>query len=303
MNRKSFIQKTLSASLLLGASQFPFEAFAAGAVTKITLLHTNDQHSRIDPFPMDGSKNQGLGGMERRAALIEQIRAVEKNVLLLDSGDIFQGTPYFNKFMGTVEIALMNKMKYDATTFGNHDFDGGIENLALRMNEAEFPFLNANYNFSNTPIRNSKPYKVMKFDSIKVGIFGIGIELSGLVPDKLFGETKYNEPIAVANKTAEILKHDEHCDIVICLSHLGYKYTEKKVSDIVLGSETKNIDIILGGHTHTFFLKPETLVNKANEQVIVNQVGWAGIMLGRIDLFFDYRKRKQINKNIPLKIG
>jgi 5'-nucleotidase len=140
MNRKSFLQKSLAASLLAGAGSFPFEAFAAGELTKITLLHTNDQHSRVDPFPMDGSKNQGLGGMERRASLIESIRQAEKNVLLLDSGDIFQGTPYFNKFMGAVEIELMNRMRYDAATFGNHDFDGGMENLALRMSEARFPF-------------------------------------------------------------------------------------------------------------------------------------------------------------------
>jgi len=303
MNRKSFIQKSLSASLLIGVSQFPFEAFAAGEITKISLLHTNDQHSRIDPFPMDGSRNQGLGGMERRAALIEQIRAVEKHVLLLDSGDIFQGTPYFNKFMGAVEIELMNKMGYDATTFGNHDFDGGMENLALRMSEAKFPFLNSNYNFDNTAIKKSKPYKVIKFGRIKVGIFGIGIELSGLVPEKLFGETKYNDPIESANKTAAILRHDERCDLVVCLSHLGYKYPSKKVSDVALATESKNIDIILGGHTHTFLSQPETLMNKENQQVIINQVGWAGIMLGKIDLFFDYRKRKQIHKNLPLKIG
>jgi 5'-nucleotidase len=303
MNRKSFIQKSLSASLLIGANQFPFEAFAAGEITKITLLHTNDQHSRIDPFPMDGSKNQGLGGMERRAALIEQIRASEKNVLLVDSGDIFQGTPYFNKFMGAVEIELMNKMGYDATTFGNHDFDGGMENLALRMSEASFPFLNSNYNFDNTAIKKTKPYKVIKYGSIKIGIFGVGIELSGLVPGKLFGETKYNDPIASANKTAAILKQDERCDLVICLSHLGYKYSTKKVSDIALATETKDIDVILGGHTHTFMPQPETLVNKNNQQVIINQAGWAGIMLGRIDLFFDYRKRKYIHKNSLLKIG
>ena len=303
MNRKSFIQKSLSASLLLGSSQFPFEAFAAGEITKITLLHTNDQHSRIDPFPMDGSKNQGLGGMERRAALIEQIRASEKNVLLVDSGDIFQGTPYFNKFMGAIEIELMNRMKYDAATYGNHDFDGGMENLALRMSEASFPFLNSNYNFDNTAIKKTKPYKVIKYGSIKIGIFGVGIELSGLVPGKLFGETKYNDPIASANKTAAILKQDERCDLVICLSHLGYKYSTKKVTDIALATETKDIDVILGGHTHTFMPQPETLVNKDNQQVIINQVGWAGIMLGRIDLLFDYRKRKQIHKNSPLKIG
>jgi 5'-nucleotidase len=201
-----------------------------------------------------------------------------------------------------VEIALMNKMRYDAATFGNHDFDGGIENLALRMSEAEFPFLNANYSFEHTPIKKSKPYKVIKFGSIRVGIFGIGIELDGLVPEKLYSETKYHDPISAANKTAETLRNDERCNLVICLSHLGYKYSNKKVSDIVLASESTDIDIILGGHTHTFFKEPETIVNKDGQPVLVNQVGWAGIMLGRIDLYFDYMKRKHIVKKNPIKI-
>jgi len=303
MNRKDFLHRSLSASLLLGASQFPFEAFAKGDLRKITILHTNDQHSRIDPFPMDGGKYQGEGGCERRLALIEKIRSEERNVLLLDSGDIFQGTPYFNKFNGKVEIALMNQMRYDAATIGNHDFDGGLENLGIRMREANFAFLNANYETTNTPLTTMKPYKVFKYDEIKVGVFAVGIELAGLVPDKLYGETKYNDPITIAQNITSTLKHDEKCDVVICLSHLGYSYEFKKVSDIVLAKQTEGIDLILGGHTHTFFSQPKTYGNKAGKDVLINQVGWAGIMLGRIDLYFDNNKRKQIEKNYPLKIG
>jgi 5'-nucleotidase len=141
MNRKEFIQASSTAALLLGASSFPFEAFASVILQKLTILHTNDQHSRIDPFPMDGTKYQGLGGFARRAEIISlKIRAKEKNVILLDSGDIFQGTPYFNKYHGEAEIKLMNEMKYDASTLGNHDFDGGLDNLAVRMDQAHFPF-------------------------------------------------------------------------------------------------------------------------------------------------------------------
>ncbi|MFN8316799.1 MAG: metallophosphoesterase [Chitinophagales bacterium] len=304
MNRKDFLQRSLSASLLIGAGAFPFEAFAkTHGFQKITILHTNDQHSRIDPFPLDGGKYQGQGGCERRLALVEKIRSEEKHVMLLDCGDIFQGTPYFNKYRGKVEIELMNQMRYDAATIGNHDFDGGLENLGVRMNEANFQFLNANYSIANTPLQKMKHYKVFKYDHIKVGVFAVGIELDGLVPELLYGETRYNDPIAAAQTTADLLKHDEHCDVVICLSHLGYSYEEKKVSDVVLAKETNNIDLILGGHTHTFFTQPKTYENKAGETVLINQVGWAGLMLGRIDLYFDDKKRKEIAKKSPIKIG
>ena len=303
MNRKEFIRASSTAALLLGASSFPFEAFASGDLQKLTILHTNDQHSRIDPFPMDGTKYQGLGGFARRAEIITEIRAKEKNVILLDSGDIFQGTPYFNKYHGEAEIKLMNEMKYDASTLGNHDFDGGLDNLAARMDQAHFPFLVANYGVDNTPLHGKvKEYKTFRYGDIKVGVFGVCIELSGLVSRDLYGATTYRDPIADANRTAAVLKHDEKCDLVICLSHLGYKYDNSKVSDQVLAKGTKNIDLILGGHTHTFFDAPETYKNSEGKNVLVNQVGWAGIYLGQIDFYFDHKKRKQNNNNSPIKI-
>ena len=303
MNRKQFLHKSSTVGLLLGASSFPFEAFANGDVQKLTILHTNDQHSRIDPFPMDGTKNQGLGGFARRATLIEQIRKEERHVLLLDCGDIFQGTPYFNKYHGEAEIKLMNEMKYDAGTIGNHDFDGGLENLSLRMNQASFPFLVANYEIKNTPLYNkAKEYQIFKYGAIKVGVFGICIELNGLVGKDLYGDTIYRTPIADANRVAALLKHHEKCDVVICLSHLGYKYDNSKVSDQVLAKSTSNIDVILGGHTHTFFTSPESYTNSEGKQVVINQVGWAGIYLGEIDIYFDHKKRKTISNNLPIKI-
>jgi 5'-nucleotidase len=303
MNRKEFIKTTSAAALLLGAGGFPLEALAAGEVMKLTILHTNDQHSRIDPFPMDGTKFQGLGGFARRAEVIKMMRSKEKNVLLLDSGDIFQGTPYFNKYHGKVEIALMNEMKYDATTIGNHDFDGGLDNLAVRMDEAKFPFLVSNYGMDNTPLHGrAKEYKTFQYGDVKVGVFGVCIEMSGLVSRDLYGATVYRDPIADANRVAAILKHDEQCDLVICLSHLGYKYDNKKVSDQVLAQSTRDIDLILGGHTHTFFDAPETYKNSEGKNVLLNQVGWAGIYLGQIDFYFDHKKRKQNNNNSPIKI-
>jgi 5'-nucleotidase len=303
VNRKDFLQKSILGTTLIGLGQIPIEVLASAGMTRITILHTNDQHSRVEPFPMDGGKHQGKGGMERRATIIDEIRKQERNVILLDSGDIFQGTPYFNKFFGAVEIELMNKMRYDASTFGNHDFDGGLENLAIRMNEAKFPFINSNYDITNSPLNKTKQYKVFHFDKIKVGVFGLGIEPNGLIPKSLYGDIVYNDPISVANNTAAILRHDEKCNLVICLSHLGYSYDGKKIADVVLAKQTKNIDLILGGHTHTFLDEPKVYKNIDGEIVLINQVGWAGLVLGRVDFIFDHKKRKEIAKKTPIKIG
>ena len=304
MDRKEFLHRSSVAALMLGASSLPLEVLANAGTEKLTILHTNDVHSRIDPFPMDGTKLQGLGGCARRAEIINKIRAREKNVMLLDSGDIFQGTPYFNKYHGEAEIRLMNEMKYDAGTIGNHDFDGGLDNLALRMTQAQFPLLIANYDISNTPLHNkSKEYKIFQYGGVRVGVFGVCIELAGLVSTDLYGGTIYRDPIKDANRVAAILRHDEKCDLVICLSHLGYKYDNAKVSDQVLAASTKNIDLILGGHTHTFFKAPETYKNSESKQVIVNQVGWAGVYLGQIDFYFDHKKRKNTGDNSPIKIS
>lgn len=304
MKRKNFIKYTGLSAALIGAGGFPFEAMAAGDGEYLTILHTNDQHSRIEPFPMDGGKYQGLGGFAKRATLINEFRAASKNTLLLDSGDVFQGTPYFNKYLGELEFKLMSEMKYDASTLGNHDFDAGMEGFVKQLQHANFPFLNANYDFTNTPMQGKvAEYKIFKKGKLKIGVFGIGIELDGLVPPDLYGETKYNDPIANANRVAAILKHDYKCDMVICLSHLGYKYDTNKVSDVVLAKSTSNIDLILGGHTHTFFEKPEEYQNAEGQKTIVNQVGFAGICLGKLEFFFEKKKNALLISGIPKLIS
>lgn len=256
---------------------------------KLTILHTNDTHSRIEPFPMDGGKYQGLGGVARRAYWVDKIRKEEKNVLLLDAGDMFQGTPYFNFFKGEVEIKMMSQMRYDAATIGNHDFDGGIENLQQQMQlHANFPLINCNYNFADTPMHDrTQPFKVFKFGSLKIGVLGVGIALPGLVPQPLYTNTVSLDPIEQANKYAKILRSDYDCDYIVCLSHLGHSYKTNQVSDLVLAAESQNIDLIIGGHTHTFLEKPIFVPNKANQAVAVAQVGWAGVWLGRIDIAFE----------------
>ena len=295
MNRRHFIGQSILSGAALGLGGMPMQLLASSEVFKLTILHTNDMHSRIEPFP-EGSKYAGLGGMASRAAIIKKIRDRESNVLLLDCGDIFQGTPYFNYYGGQPELELMSMMRYDAETIGNHDFDGGLDGLLNALPKANFPFVCSNYDFSNTPLKEKiQRHIILNKGAIKVGIFGLGIELQGLVPSKLFGDTIYNDPIASANATARYLKGEEKCHLVICLSHLGYKYKDPKVSDTILADNSENIDLILGGHTHTFLDQPEVRKNKKNEAVIINQVGWAGLVLGRIDVAFNRQlKRKNI---------
>jgi 5'-nucleotidase len=283
-NRRKFIQQTAAAGIgLVTASLLPKEVEASRKASAFTILHTNDVHSRLDPFPMDGSRNQGLGGVAARASLITSIRKEKEHLLLLDAGDIFQGTPYFNMYKGEPEIKAMSMMGYDAATMGNHDFDAGIENFANQLQHANFPIIICNYDFTGTALEQKTiPYQIFKKGKNKIGVLGIGIELQGLVPENLYEKTVYQDPIIAANRTAEILKK-EGCDMIICLSHLGDKYEDKKVSDEILSKESYDIDLIIGGHTHRFFETPRKYQNKRQNEVLVNQVGWAGIQLGQLD--------------------
>lgn len=293
MKRRDFIQKTAASSALLGLSGVSLSSFSTIETKKITILHTNDTHSHIDPFPTDHPKNPNMGGAARRAAIIESIRKEEKNVLLLDAGDIFQGTPYFNYYGGELEFKLMSMMQYDVATMGNHDFDNGIDGFYAQLPHAKFDFVSANYDFKNTVLNDIvKPYKIIIKDGIKIGIFGLGVQLDGLVDKKLYKETVYNNPIEVAQDMTRILKEEKKCDLVICLSHLGFKYKDEpeKPSDIVLAQKTKNIDLIIGGHTHTFLDKPVIEKNSEGKEVLINQVGCFGVNLGRIDFYLSKDK-------------
>lgn len=283
MNRKDFISTSVKASLSLGLglTALPSVGKDRGG---LTVLYTNDWHSRIDPFPMDGGRYQGLGGAAKRAEAIKRIRNQRENVLLLDAGDVFQGTPYFNKFGGELEFKLMSEMGYDAITLGNHDFDAGLEGLQKQLPHASFDILTANYNFGNTILKGRfKPYRIYKKGRYRIGVFGIGIELKGLVPEKLYGKTEYQDPVSVANETAAYLKLKKKCNLVICLSHLGYKYQSEKISDVKLAAQSRNIDLILGGHTHTFLDQPTSILNAESKVINISQTGWAGINLGKID--------------------
>jgi 5'-nucleotidase len=231
--------------------------------------------------------------MARRAALIKEIRSKEANVLLLDSGDIFQGTPYFNFFGGELEYKLMSEMKYDASTLGNHDFDNGLEGLMRQLPNATFPFVIANYDFSKTSLAGLfSPYKVFEKQGVRIGVFGLGIQLAGLVGDKNFGATEYLDPVAKAKETVAQLRGAEKCDLVICLSHLGYKYESAKIDDRKLAAQVSGIDLILGGHTHTFMEAPEPIASPDGRATLINQVGWSGINLGRLDYEFSPKTKR-----------
>jgi 5'-nucleotidase len=296
MNRRKFIKQSAIATSALSLSTLPTFGFNQAQATKrLTILHTNDVHSHVEPFAADHSRNPNMGGVARRATLINQIRAEQPNVLLLDAGDSFQGTPYFNYYGGEIEWKLMSMMGYDATTLGNHEFDNGLEGLLNPMKHAKFDIINANYDFKNTILDGKiKPYKIYEKDNLKIGIFGLGVELQGLVNKIQYGETVYLNPLEIAQDMTRLLKYDKKCDLIICLSHLGYNYKNEpeKISDLILAKKTKDIDLIIGGHTHTFLDKPTVVKNLVDQDVIVNQVGAYGINLGRIDFEFVEKSKK-----------
>lgn len=286
-SRRDFIKRAALGTAAM--SIIPSKAFSDTLdLNQLTILHTNDMHSHIHPF--ERGRNKGVGGMAQRATIIKQIRDEGNQVLLLDAGDIFQGTPYFNIYGGELEFKLMSEMGYDASTIGNHDFDNGLDGLVNQLPHAKFPFIVSNYDFSNTNMHDKYlKYKVFNKGGVKVGVFGIGIELDGLVPKNLYGNTLYQNPIEKANYYSNYLKVSLGCDLVICLSHLGFKYNTKKMSDKVLACQTNNIDLIIGGHTHTFLNEPVIVKNMDKKNVQIAQVGWAGINIGRIDYFFNQK--------------
>lgn len=295
MERRNFIKQLGAASTLSVLGGLTLPSFVAKQQRHITILHTNDTHSHIEPFNANHPRNANKGGVAKRATLIEQIRKENTNTLLLDAGDIFQGTPYFNYFGGELEFKLMSMLKYDVATIGNHDFDNSIDGLFKQLPNAKFDFVSANYDFKNTVLdTHVKPYKIIVKDGIKIGIFGLGIELEGLVAKKMYKETGYLNPVEITQDITSQLKNEEKCDLIICLSHLGYFYKNNpdKISDLNLAKMTKNIDLIIGGHTHTFLPKPTIVKNIEGKNTLVNQVGAYGINLGRIDFYFDEKNNK-----------
>lgn len=256
-------------------------------VVKLTILFTNDTHSRIEAFPDNDPNYPGMGGFAKRAAIIKKIRSEEKNVLVFDAGDFSTGTPYNHLFKGETEIKLMNEMGYDAATIGNHEFDNGLLALNKLVELSNFSFVTANYDFSETLLNEKiQAFKVFYVENLKIGVFGLGVKLDGLVGKKSYGKTVRTDPLDEAHKTSDYLKETLKCDLVVCLSHLGYKYEDETISDLIIAKKTKNIDLVIGGHSHKFLNEPTYVSNEINNEILVVQSGFGGINIGRLDYCF-----------------
>lgn len=287
MDRRLFLQRIGQAAC--AASLVGCSAWAKAPPPKanvITLLHTNDTHSRIDPFTTGPYKGQG--GIAQRAAWIRAFRAKQPHTLVIDAGDIFQGTPYFNLFHGRVELETMSLAGYDIATLGNHDFDLGAEWLLTAIERyAKFSFCSANLQFSQAAAQKQiRPYILRTIGGRKLGFFGLGIRCEGLIPTHLWRGVHYLDPIAVSRKMVQLLRGYHQCDAVIALSHLGFVGYRSEPGDMDLAKQVRGIDLIVGGHTHTFLSTPKRISNPFQEQTHIVQVGHSGVWLGQVDLHF-----------------
>lgn len=300
-------RKFLTLAGISGAATLTgFSALAAmksGKLKRLTILHSNDTHSRLDPFAPNDPNFPNMGGYARRSALVNQLRLDDPELLLLDAGDYFQGTPYFNLFGGEAELKLMSQMGYDAATVGNHEFDNGLLGFHNVHHHAEFPFVISNYDFSDTILKGvTKPYLVLERNGIKVGIYGLGITLSGLVAPSNFEGYKFLDPVEVARDTEETLKNRHRCQVIICLSHLGFSYNNDRPSDVVIARETSYTDIIIGGHTHTLLDPAVIEKNRRNQEVTIGQTGSNGVRLGKMEVLFDTNSNEKLVESNTTKI-
>lgn len=265
---------------------FLFIGLMVGAQKKIVILGTNDTHSRIEPIPENDRNYGGMGGVVAREAFIDEIRKQNQNVLLFDAGDFVQGTPYFNLFHGRVEAQAMNLMKYDAGTLGNHEFDYGLDSLKMIVKKLNFPILNCNYDFSETVLKDDiKPYVILKRFGLKIGVLGVGVDPEGLIQKNKYEGMLFKPAISSVNFYAKILKDSKKCDLVVCLSHLGYN------DDIKLAEQSKNVDIIIGGHSHTYMEKPDMRTNLDGKEVLIFQTGKSGAYVNKIEVELDKIKK------------
>lgn len=266
---------------------FLFVALNAVAQKRIVILQTNDCHSQILPFNKNlaDKTKADLGGFVRRVAYVKQQREKNPDLLLFDSGDFSQGSSYYNLFKGDVEIGLMNIMRYDAATIGNHEFDFGLDNMARIFRMAEFPVVCANYDFKGTVLEDIvKPYVVLKRNGLKIGVFGLSPKLEGLVVKENYGSIKYLDPVSSARNVVNILREKEKCDFVVCLSHLGWKTGDEEPSDERLIPLTDGIDVVLGGHTHSYVTPMDMVYNSKGSNVLISQNGKSGMYISRFDI-------------------
>ena len=260
-------------------------SLSASAQKELTILHTNDTHSCIFPLAktLADTALADRGGYLRRIAAIKQQRQLDPDLLLFDSGDFSQGSPYYSLFKGDVEVSLMNQMRYDAATIGNHEFDFGIDNMARIFRMAKFPIVCANYDFTGTVLEGIvKPYIVIKRKGIRIGVFGLSPALDGLVDPKNCPGVRFLDPAETAQKMVDILRDKKKCDLVICISHLGWLYDDTGDQNMI--SKTRGIDLVLGGHSHTYFNNLRYTDNIDGKPIPDDQNGKHAIYVGKMTL-------------------
>ena len=287
ISRRSFLTTSAALGATLVGLPRGLELIAgyAAADTAITILHTNDTHSQIDPLPPNDA-NAGKGGVARRATLVKRVRQENPNTLLVDAGDVMQGTPYFNFYRGEVEYKAMSAIGYDVGTLGNHEFDNGVEDLAKALKFANFDLVSANYDVKGTVLEGRvKPYVVKTVGGVRVGLFGLGISPVALITPANFKGVTYNDPVVSAREVVKTLREKERCALIVCMSHLGY-YTNNQRGDSLVASQVDGIDFIAGGHTHTFMQEPVKQKQPCGAETLIFQVGKSGINVGRVDFTF-----------------
>ena len=287
INRRSFLTTSAAFGATLIGLPRSLELISgyAAADTIITILHTNDTHSQIEPLPANDA-NAGKGGVARRATLVKRVRQQNPNTLLVDAGDVMQGTPYFNFYRGEVEYKAMSAIGYDVGTLSNHEFDNGVEDLAKALKFANFDLVSANYDVKGTVLEGRvKPYVVKTVGGIKVGLFGLGISPVALITPANFKGVTYNDPVVTAREVVKTLRDKERCSLVVCMSHLGY-YVKGDRGDSLVASQVDGIDFIAGGHTHTFMKEPVKQKQPCGAETLIFQVGKSGINVGRVDFTF-----------------
>ena len=266
---------------------------SAPVVGTVTLLHTNDTHSHLDPLPGNQGPLSGRGGIARRARIIKMVREHQPNTLVLDGGDSFQGTPYFNRYKGALEYELMSLAGYDVVAVGNHDLDAGVEGLGNAARHARFSLV-ASYKVTGTALEGLVQARVVReLGGVKVGLFGLGVVLEGLVNPRLCQGVSYVDPVEAARQEVEALR-DQGCDLVVALSHLGYRGMSGEPGDLQWPQRVAGVDYVVGGHTHTFLERPEIVRGPGGWETSVMQVGFAGVALGRADIHLDGRRRVRI---------
>ena len=300
ITRRKFLRASLAGGAALALPQSRAQLFStsawsaisapllevAGDETLITILHTNDTHSQIDPLPDYDKQYGGKGGVARRATLVKRVRKENPNTLMIDAGDVFQGPPYFNFYKGEVEYKSMSLIGYDVGTLGNHDFDNGVNALVAAMKFANFDFVSSNYDVSGTPLEaRVKRYVLRTLGGVRVGLFGLGVSPDNLITPENFKGVKYMDPVTSAREVVDILRRRERCQLVVGMSHLGYYPNPKagEVGDTQVASQVDGIDFIASGHTHTFMSTPVLTKQPSGNDTIIFQVGKSGIYVGRVD--------------------